>query len=392
MKNKMKKLKQEGKKATISVSFLISMILLIMGFVVLLIFYFNMGGTGEIDRTICHESVLLRATLPSIIENYVPLKCKTNKICITSGKLNDLLPLSKGCEDFKGEKGITNVRVSNEDQIAQIYAQEMLACWETLGEGKASLFNQYAPQTFGIGSVYPTCVICTRIALDKEKVKLPNFDLSKVDVSKYMLTHKIPGKNISYFEYMANENGKVSIKDSIFEKTDIPQITINDKSKDPQQLLNIGNNIVTQITYDDSSIVKTEINKQINNYSLQSKEGAILFMQISSPTQGKSILNILKTIAGFEAATFVLAPVRTFSLNKAAVSGCTSNPLVCGILAITGVSLQQANVAYNRYVTAGYCGDVSVGTESRSGCSAVRIVNYDANDISQYCQVIEGLP
>ena len=59
-------------------------------------------------------------------------------------------------------------------------------------------------------------------------------------------------------------------------------------------------------------------------------------------------------------------------------------------LAIVAAAAQQINIIHQRGVTAGYCGDVTVGSEAREGCSSVRLVDYDLEQIKTYCSVIES--
>jgi hypothetical protein len=74
-----------NKKGALEAKMLISIILLIAGFGIILFMYSQLNWTGNIDREVCHESVILRGTLPekSIIstKDVVPLKCKTRNIC-----------------------------------------------------------------------------------------------------------------------------------------------------------------------------------------------------------------------------------------------------------------------------------------------------------------------
>lgn len=372
------------KKGAISIDFLIGTILLVLGFGLALIIYFNLGGTGELDRDICHESVILRATLPELIEGYIPLKCRTEKICITSGLLGDVLE-SKECEDFVGEKGIAYMKVKSITDIEKVYAEEILKCWQMMGEGKISFFNQYVAKNYGFKSVYPMCSICSRIAFNKDTITSDNFNFSRMDVSRYMMTHKIPGKDLTYFEYMASENGKIAVKENLFPETpkQIPDIALDGESL---VAIGTGNNQVQ------SQDIASELSVEGKDTALQLKESAVLFMQISSPKHADSIGNVLRLITGVELASFILAPGLTLRANQALGKACVGDWEVCLSLAIIGVGIQQTNVAWNRAVTAGYCGDVSVGSEARDGCSAVRTVGYNLDDISSYCKVIESTP
>jgi len=66
---------KRGKKAALSAKMIVTIILLVAGFIILLFFMLRFVWTERVDKEVCHESVILRATLPSIIEKYIPLKC-----------------------------------------------------------------------------------------------------------------------------------------------------------------------------------------------------------------------------------------------------------------------------------------------------------------------------
>ena len=78
------------------------------------------------------------------------------------------------------------------------------------------------------------------------------------------------------------------------------------------------------------------------------------------------------------------------TLSKAGRAITPFTKVVAVAALIAGIA-QQGSVAYNRDVTAGYCGDVSSGGEERDGCSVVRTVNYNKEEIGSYCSVIESI-
>jgi len=358
------------KKGSITSQQLVTIILLIAGFAIVLLVFSQISWTGQIDREVCHQSVVLRATVPSETQGLVPLKCKTSKICVTSGIIG-----GKCEEDFKNVKGITKAKVGEVKDVEKLISQEIVDCWTTMGEGKVSLFSQYWADTFGIGGVYPTCVICSRIAFD-EKLDL---DLDDINVLEYMRTHKIPNGNISYYAYLSGEGGQ-------FSASDIDSIEVKDieeeKSKEGE--------IPVVGEEDSTTIDSSNLDEWEDPLKEPKDEMAVLFMQISAPGHGDSLLNIGKGVLGIGAvgAHFAGASLTVKGLKTIGVKG----GLITLAVAIVGVGIQQLNVAYNRGVTAGYCGDISVGEEARNGCSVVRAVNYNLKDIQSYCSVIESIP
>jgi hypothetical protein len=201
-----------NKKGDLSASWIITIVLAILALIILLIFLYNTSANTIITDEICHDSVIYRASAGFLdLSKYIPLKCKTKKICISSGFFS-----KANCSDFAGEDGITTIKVaagaSGQTQIEKIYADSIYQCWNTMGQGKLSLFSLTSAQEMGVGkAIYPTCVVCSRIAFDKMALEKNNIDLSKINVNDYMLTHKVPSKEISYYASMTGENaGKIA--------------------------------------------------------------------------------------------------------------------------------------------------------------------------------------
>ncbi|MEK6935377.1 MAG: hypothetical protein AABW67_01180 [Nanoarchaeota archaeon] len=356
---------KKEKKGSMTMTMLITIIILVIGFAIVFYFFVMFDWTGSIDKEVCHQSVIYRATLPAIagIKEYVPLKCKTNKICITSGFIGG------GCKEFENLKGVTKAKVSNTEQIEQIISREIVDCWKTMGEGKVQIFSQFMAEAYGVGNVGSSCVICNRIAFDNEGLTKAGINLSKIDVMKYMQTHAIPNQDISYYGYLAGEGGKISVKDNV------NFVDISNPEKKG-----------TEVIFD-----KT-INLASEKFSVQevdnTQELSIMFMQITAPTSSGVIRNDLKTIGIGAGLSFLASPKIATNL----VGGVAKGGWITFALATVFGIYQQGSVVYNRAVTAGYCGDVSVGSDARDGCSVVRSVDYNVEDISQYCSIIESIP
>lgn len=349
------------KRGDISIGFIVGVVISLLGFVILLLIYYQLNWTGSINREVCHQSVIFRGTLPSFTKDYVPLKCETAKICIT-GK-----PFGRGdCEEFKNEKSVVTIRVSNSDkgvdQIQKVYAGEILDCWSTLGEGKISLFSSALAGAGLPKSVYSSCVVCSRVAVDKASLDGVNFN--NIDLYRYMNTRLVPDRQQTYFEYMSGDGVSASVK------------------------LDDNINII-----DDQTVFDKDTNIQLENNLDKDSNGlpetAIVFTQISAPSGSQVFSNTLTALGIGVGALTVLAPVKAVSLGSKVIS-----PAGLAVLAIAGVSLggQQISVAYNRAVAATYCDDIKIGDSARSGCSSVRTLNYDAESILNYCQTIESIP
>jgi hypothetical protein len=358
-----------GKKG-IAIGTIVGLIILILGFAILLFFYMQMSWTGDVNREVCHQSVIYRATLPAFAgaKEYVPLKCKTGKICITSGFIGG------DCIEYKNSEGVTKVKARDVEDIEQAIAKEIVSCWETMGEGKVSIFTDWMTQTYGFGTMSSSCVICSRVAFDKESLAKSGIDLKKMNVLNYMMTHKVPEKEISYYVYLTGEGGKMSIEDK-----------------------RMGNVMIDEAVSGDNSNKNTEVktNKVRIDFTdaasddVLGKELSVMFMQVQTPPGHWDVLkNDLYTLIGIGGVgSYMLGPKYVAKELWAAVT----SKFALVALIVAGAA-QQYSVYENQAVTVGYCGDVSVGEGAKEGCSVVRTVNYDAEDLSQYCSLIESIP
>jgi hypothetical protein len=390
-----------GKKGEMTVTTLVTLILLVLGFLIVLFLYYQLNWTGNVDTETCHQSVVFRGTMPALMgaQSYVPLKCKTKKVCITAGLLGGK------CDDFKNENGVTTVRVSSKDQIEKFIAKDVVECWSMMGEGKVSLFSQWVAKEYGFGPVYPSCVICSRIAFDNTALLKKGIRIEDIDVTKYMMTHAIPGEtNLSYYNYLTGGGAKINLGDMVTSNVDQVQISEGQNAEDfPSS--------------NDFAVGDLGDPKTLNN---KPDEMAITFMQISGPSAGNVLQNDLKLAMSFLGFGMAYKPGSFFT--TATTTSTYKNPIIRDTLgrfakgsgkiitktstkiatttltkvivvaAIVTLGVQQVNVAANRAVTAGYCGDVSTGSESRDGCSVVRTTNYNATEIAQYCSIIESIP
>jgi hypothetical protein len=430
------KKKSNNQKGEITIGMLVTIILLVLGFVILLIFMFNVGGTGEMDRTVCHESVIYRATLPEVVQGYLPLKCQTNKICITHGMFT-----RGNCTEFEGEKGITTVRVSagekGEKEIARIYAQELFDCWTMMGEGKMSLFSNFWSDTYGLGSVYPSCVICSRFAFDKNNLAKGKIDLANVDVVNYMMTTKVPNKDQTYLAYISGENGLGEIDPFTTQPAIIGDAELKTQFEELQksgvldatmpfedfkQIVQPGTSPVTSpagATAEQIAEADRKYQEELDN-KYKGVQSAILFMQISAPDGEEVLKNALGTLGTMAGIGAWNAPKGTFltrspglrvtqmSIGGKPVSGfkpfsignnlkltkfAKAGTLYAALAVSVGLFYQQYwAVPAKQSFTASKCGEVSVSSSAREGCSMVKVIQYNVSETKQYCSVIESTP
>lgn len=179
----MKRMNKNGDVTSTQVIFLLIAVIS-FGIGLMALSLVDFGGSTE--RDICKLSVLTRATSPDIAQSVIPLKCRTEKICLTD-------KLFGGCEEqFAGEENVVRVRLSGTDsqkklKIEEISANAMYDCWNMMGQGKLDLFGK-AAESFGWDVTQPTCVICSRVAVDKDVN--PEI-LNSVDINTYMRAHQV---------------------------------------------------------------------------------------------------------------------------------------------------------------------------------------------------------
>ncbi len=209
-----------NKKAELTSKHIVGLVILVVGFAILLLLYWQISWTGNIDREVCHQSVILRATAPDTVlgtKDYVPLKCATRKICITDKFFG------KGdCEEFAGEKyekvRISGSELERQEQINMFIAREMADCWAMMGEGKVQVFARELVST----SAKRECSICARIAFDKSLKE----EIGEVKgLGEYLISHKVPNKDISYWEFLTHRS-KIPIFNKEFDSFSMDEKTI----------------------------------------------------------------------------------------------------------------------------------------------------------------------
>ncbi len=333
-----------SKKGELTTSELIGIIILLASVAIIIFIYFQINWIGQIDDAVCHESVILRGTLPQALgaKNLVPLKCQTEKICIRGDKL--LFGQGDCSEEYFGAKDVNEKDAKDVNDINRVVAQEMLSCWQMMGEGKLSIF----PQSFWVKHKVPfaepesSCVICTRIALDEETLNSIGVDINNIDVENYMKTHKAPNQEVSYYDYFIGENGKTKVEET----------------------------------------AKDSLTKEYGGVN-KDEEVAIIFMQIGSDDIGETIKIATRDtgiVIGSGAYVLGAKSASKFLITK-----------VGGILVAGWQAITHTQSWASRNVVAGYCGDISYGDESRESCSVVRVVPYNLEGISEYCNSIESI-
>ncbi len=185
--------------------FLVSLIIILFSLAVIVLILVKFNFKPEVDRAACKESAVIRASLPDKLDaqDLVSLTCKTNRICVTDKTIGN-----GNCDDGLGSKFVTTrlsgSRENKETQIKMLLAREMADCWNMLGEGNLKIFSSEISTNAWNGKI----VVCSRVMFDDTVIGSKAVDqITEVTgMNNYLLSHKVPGKDVSYWDYLRNAN------------------------------------------------------------------------------------------------------------------------------------------------------------------------------------------
>jgi hypothetical protein len=151
-----------NKKGELTTSQIVTLVILIVGFAIVLIFLFRLNLGQISNKEICHNSVVLnsKSTLGST------LNCKSSYVCVSGGE---------DCENFVPDTTM-EINASDENETFKIIADEMASCWWMFGEGEAN-FKEYL--SYSEGGLGDHCAICSVMKFDsevQEKLSIIDYD------------------------------------------------------------------------------------------------------------------------------------------------------------------------------------------------------------------------
>ncbi len=176
---------------------IVSIVILAVSFIVILfILYKSYNWNPLIDRETCHQSVVYRSSVNYAgiqTSRMVPLKCQTEKICLTMGG-KECIQVGKNTPanpvtTVKLDKDIISAR----QQVINTIAESMYDCHSMLGEGQLLFMPQ---KTLN----YNYCLICTRFVIDEEaRQKLGDIKYTELYQN---LGNKVAPNKKTYLEYL----------------------------------------------------------------------------------------------------------------------------------------------------------------------------------------------
>lgn len=321
---------------------LAAVILVILGFVILLLFIYNLGIGKYAEDRACEASVLARATSPDAAQRAIPLKCTTKKICLSQE--------GKDCPAFIGEDA-ENVKLSGDillakDKIEKETADAIYYCWKNMKEGKLDIsgggknLKEIASNSLGLQYETSTCVVCDRIALAPDVMQNKAL-LNEIDVNGYMENHFAPGsEELSYIEALTDSQ---------------------------------------------MSSYTAEFEKGLTQSENPTDEIAIIFMQIFTKEGAVD--------AGLDAAkktgTFIVGG----SLGLGSLGILTLPGAILSIATVAGTgSIAAFQTWRSKQVSLARCEEFTTEEKAQNGCSVVTAFDYhDIENLNNYCGRVEGL-
>ncbi|MEK6872991.1 MAG: hypothetical protein AABW90_03185 [Nanoarchaeota archaeon] len=188
--------KTNNKKADVSIEFIIEVVILVISFVVILYFIFLVPYTGVIDKETCHQSIVYRSTakIKAIdLSETIPLKCQTEKICLTMS--GDDCGLASTKKNPVNKINLGKDKVKAKEKIKEVFADKMIECHSMIGEGQLNFLPSHILKLddtkYGL--------ICIRLVFDKEAKE----QVESIGVGEfYSYLEKKTVNDKSYLDYL----------------------------------------------------------------------------------------------------------------------------------------------------------------------------------------------
>jgi hypothetical protein len=215
---------KKNRKGEMTSEQLIKLGIIVLSFVIILIFMYFFSWKGQINEDTCHTSVILKKSIPEkpLVGGKafdIPLKCKTEKVCVVSES-------GEVCDNFGKSREVVNVKVSSEQDIIKIVADSMAGCWIMMGESKG---NMIFSRKFSFDKYYAYGVICKIIDFSRGvKEKYPKISSAKIN---YYMNNKVPEKDFTYWQLLTGQTNYIN--PTVFTSQDALNADKSIETKDP---------------------------------------------------------------------------------------------------------------------------------------------------------------
>jgi hypothetical protein len=347
------------KRGELTSAQIVGLVLLIAGFIIVFIFLSLIFDTDDLtDRELCRLSVIERATVPQLVQNVIPLKCATDKVCITTKRFGG------ECKQFAGDDNVRNVRIDLDEHdesvnlVERESANAMFDCWRMMGEGKLGIFPPNSPVEstaslvgldVSIADIKPKCVVCSRLAISEDVSETGEGQdiVNDVDINNFLENELVPGSSLTYLQTFTDPGVRsyVGADEGNFGESD-------DRNVD--QLAFVFMQMITEVDPGEAA--------------QDAALGSLIF-------GGGGALGVKKVVS---------LAVRKFT----GLVGLVVTVVGAGVSA--GFSYNKAKS--NQLVAASYCGEFeSRDDQKKLGCSIVQGISWDVDTLKDLCKGgIEG--
>jgi len=216
-------IKLKNKKGEMTSVQLIGLIVFVvsLGIILLFLAMYDWGTKKEV----CQDSVVMRSTFnvgPLEGKKYIPLKCSTEKICLTDGGKTLNCDLQFGPE--AKDNPVTKIKVKTKKDVLDAFANAYYDCHWMLGEGKLD----FMPHTKWQENY---CLICSRIVFDLDsETEAEIKDISYGSLYQYLQEKETPAGK-SYLSYIYPGWGDWTKSIDLFKKLQEEGVGTNDEFK-----------------------------------------------------------------------------------------------------------------------------------------------------------------
>ncbi|MEK6924960.1 MAG: hypothetical protein AABW71_01840 [Nanoarchaeota archaeon] len=413
------------KRGELTSTQLATIILAIIGFVLVgLGLYTIFEDDSLTNRDLCRLSILSRATVFSAGQQFVPLNCQTEKVCITvdDGAILGFGGVDNSCKQFAGENKnnidvveVSENQIKNGEAVTIIQkevANAMYDCWKMTGQGKLDIFRpgdgtstpaedfvkQLTATTNLISlPVKPSCIVCSRVAFSDalyEENKKYDF-LKNINFNNFISTQEVPGIGKTYTHAITGEEGAgygaIAQDEGISAYLGKATLTEREYQDFKNLVINTKFVMTPEQKADYEEIVRTKPNAEAYlSYFTKpttSNQLSIIFAQIkvSGETPEAAFWNALTTGGIVGAIGVVTGPGSIFNLPavliKIGIAGAVSTALAYD---------SEDTTRKNQAISFETCGKFESIDAGQKGCSLVKLMNWDVNDINSLCYNIEG--
>jgi hypothetical protein len=202
---------KNNKRGELTSGQIVVIVILVISFAAIIFFYNALDFGKQVDWDTCHASIIARgaARYGEIIElgpTSIPLKCKTEKYCVTDSKNLDgkCSGLPQTNDNKIKAQVIEKEKGSLREQYIDFLSEQIYSCNKLLGEGDVNFLP-----TESWDKNY--CLVCSRIEVDKRYQDQVG-QVTYLELYKHM-QEKVAPDGKSYLEHLGMLDAEKSLGD-----------------------------------------------------------------------------------------------------------------------------------------------------------------------------------